>query len=141
MTAQNSIWDRVENMADRTAPEAGIRQLMVRKWEMDETDPTNPIYILDFQDLENEAYFSVRYWLKGKSEASVKGTLKSLKKAIFGEDCLVPVEDIKGAVVLGEVTINNDGYARIYKYLPAPKEVVEENSEMEDQYYIGRENE
>ena len=137
-----SIWDTVDKInTERILAEEGVRYLKVTGQELDEKDPANRVYILKVEDLDNHARFSLRYWLDGKSAWSTKATLVKLKEAIFGGGLLEPSDKIAGAVVGAEVRLNDKGYPRVYEYFAAPKELVETYSEMDDQYWSGREHE
>jgi len=114
-------------------PEEGYRHLLIKGASLDEE---NLVYRVEFQDLQNEAEFSIRYWMNKLNDSNVyvpdrsqRGTLVTLGHAVLGTEKGIPFpEDIIGGVVAANLmlkasTKNPDKfYPRIYKYLPVTAE-------------------
>ncbi len=115
------------------APEEGYRHLLITGASLDEE---NLVYRVEFQDLQNDAEFSVRYWMNKVNDAgtttpdrSQRGTLVTLGHAVLGTEKGIPFPaDIQGGVVLANVMLKASSknpeklYPRIYKYLPVTAE-------------------
>lgn len=116
--------------AERIPVEPGIRYLLINDASYTEGEE---IYTLNFQDLQNDARFTVKYWLNSSDKSgniipnsAARGTLISLHHAALGQDRGIPYpDDIKGAVVRGDVTLkdyNGKMFPKIYKYMPVSLE-------------------
>ena len=116
--------------AERIPVEAGNRYLLINEASFNESDGT---YTLNLQDLQNEARFTIKYWLNSSDKygniipnSAARGTLISLHHAALGQDKGIPYpDDIKGAVVQGEVILkdyNGKMFPKIYKYKPVTED-------------------
>lgn len=110
--------------------EAGLRYLYIQDASYTEGEE---IYTLNFQDLQNEARFTIKYWLNTSDKnnnivpnSAARGTLISLGHSVLGTDEGIPFpDDIKGAVVCGEVVLkeyNGKTFPKIYKFTPVSSE-------------------
>lgn len=115
-----------ETESERIPVEAGMRYLLINSASYTEGEE---VYTLNFQDLQNEARFTIKYWLNTSDKngnivpnSAARGTLISLHHAALGQDKGIPYpEDIVGAVVRGEVVLrdyNGKSFPKIYKYKP-----------------------
>lgn len=127
--------------------ETGIRSLSIVDASL---DPEANIYKITVDDIETQGEFILQYWLdyidkntgmKSANKVS-RGTLISLGRALFGDEARgIPAPcDITGGVVRAEVklqksTSSDTEYPRVYKFMPATRDVVEENA-LIDQYYV-----
>lgn len=154
MAFKMTPWKYDDEVEEAVIPiEAGEHDLYIMSASIDESVPANPVYRLGFKSLQTNAEFTIAYWLNSEDKATgaivknkqARGTLISLKKALFGVDVGMPnPEDIVGGVVHAEVKMSkpNDAgktYVRIYQYEPVPQDIAAV-AEIE-QYYIGMENE
>lgn len=118
-------------VVDVEVPE-GLRVIHIDNAEYDDEQFT---FKVDCTDLETEARFILRYWLKTtdpktgttSNNASAIGTLNSLGRAIFGDDSNVGVPcpcDIVGAVCVANIKLKESGtsgkkYPRCYNFMSA----------------------
>lgn len=128
-------------------PETGIRNLSIVDASL---DPERNIYKVTVDDIDAGCEYTLQYWLdytdgntgETTPNRTARGTLISLGKALFAEEARgIPAPcDIIGGVVKAEVklqksTTSDAQYPRIYKFMAASRDVVEENA-LIDQYYV-----
>lgn len=115
-----------ETEAERIPVLEGSRYLLINDASYTEGEE---VYSINFQDLQNDARFSVKYWLNTSDKngnivpnSAARGTLISLHHAALGQNKGLPYPaDIIGAVVCGEVVLkdyNGKAFPKIYKYKP-----------------------
>ncbi len=115
-----------ETEAERIPVEEGVRYLLINGATYTEGEE---VYSINFQDLQNDARFTVKYWLNSSDKngniipnSAARGTLISLHHAALGQDKGIPYpDDIVGAVVRGEIVLkdyNGKAFPKIYKYMP-----------------------
>lgn len=128
MVFEPKQWKYSNEVEKESIPvEAGIRHLLITDARLTDDET----YIVEFEDLENEAVFSLRYWLNSiddngniKPSAKDRGTLISLGKALAGRSIGIPYpDDIIGGVVEAEIFLkpNKAGdrfFPRAYKFNP-----------------------
>lgn len=116
--------DEVE--AERIPVIPGERHLIINDASYQDGDE---IYTINFQDAQNGARFSIKYWLNTSDKSgnivpnsSARGSLISLHFAALGQRKGLPFPaDIIGAVVRGEVVMkeyNGKEFPKIYTYKP-----------------------
>lgn len=93
---------------------------------------------------------NLTYWVKNaertKFSENTLGTLRSLGKALFGDDFsqMIPAPAaVKGGVVVAEIKLSNPDalgrmYPKVYHWMAASKDAVETYSDIK-QYYRGKE--
>lgn len=129
-------WKYSDEKEEVFAPvEPGIRDLIIEDARFSEGDE---VYTIFFRDLENDAKFSLRYWLitadengNIKPDTRQRGTLITLGKALFGPESNAGVPfpgDIIGGVVRAEVVLKpnaagDKSFPRIYKYEPTTEDL------------------
>lgn len=112
--------------------------------------PDDDEYTLYVKSLQNDAEFSLRYWLTSRDQGGAlipnsksRGTLVSLGIALAGDAIGIPNPvDIRGGVVRANVVLskpNDKGaqYPRVYSFQAVPEDIAVLSSI--DQYYIPNE--
>jgi len=142
MAFKRTEWEYSNEVEKTNIPvEEGLRYVKIVDAKFDASAKE---YNLSLEDLTNGAEFSLRYWLNGTdkngnitSNASARGTLISLGKALAGEPIGIPAPvDVIGGVVVAEVvmkesTTSGAKYPRVYKFTPASTDVVNDHSDIE----------
>lgn len=128
--------------------EEGLAYLYITNARYDENEG---IYSIDFENVQTNAQFNVRYYLIQRDEygnkslnPQTKGTLISLGKALAGVQIGIPKDcDIRGGVVSGYIYMkdssNGRKYPKIYHFEPVNQDMAA--CATIDQYYIGAEEE
>ena len=141
MAFKRTEWEYSNEVEKANIPvEEGLRYVKIVNATFDSASKE---YDLTVDDLTNSAEFTLRYWLNGTdkngniiSNASARGTLISLGKALAGEPIGIPApEDVIGGVVVAEVvmkeTQTGSRFPRVYKFTAASEEVVRDHSDIE----------
>ncbi len=148
MAFENKTWAlsgiNVSVAGDYIPPEEGYQYLKITSASYDEN---NARYKIGFTSLSNNADFSQMYFFSAKDDDSfppkltnVKqmGVVASLGKALSGTNIGIPnPESIVGGVVLADVkleTYNDKTRAKIWKYEPVPRDIVESFADIEQFY-------
>lgn len=147
-------WGLSNEVEEITIPiEAGEHDLYITSASYDDSEPSNPTYMIGLKSLQTNAEFTQTYWLNATDKVTgvitknkqARGTLITLGRALFGVEVGIPhPDDIVNGVVHAEVKMSkpNDkgkSYARIYEYEPVPQDIAMIAGI--EQYYIGMENE
>lgn len=131
MVFEQTAWkfDEVED-TPRVMAEEGMRYLLIEEAKMGD----DGVYTLWVKDLQNDATFSLRYWLEVAGEDgsitlddAAKGTLISLKHALTGIKKGIPNPvNIAGGVVRGNVVIRESKtgkkYPKVFKFMPVSED-------------------
>lgn len=113
-------------------------------------EPDAKEYDLTLKDVETGYTHMYRYWMTytdSDTGASMRnsrtlGTLDSLNFALtgvkseYGKACVPRPDTVVGLVVSANNVIKDSKYPRIYKFLPAPKDMVDAYSMNPDQYSV-----
>lgn len=145
MTFTPTEWKYGNLTSEVIPPEYGIRNVKVVETFIDDDDETNPIYKVTVKDLENGAVYTLSYWFLGTSNGAIaaRGTLIQLYRAIRGNEfsTLPAPADLVGGVATANVCERTSKSGRtfpaVYEYFPAPRDVVEDNTDLDDQVYAG----
>lgn len=131
---------------ERIEPAAGEQTLFIKSADYDQDAK---VYFIDVQSLQNDAVFTLKYWLITNAangdirpNSAARGTLISLGIALAGAPIGIPApQDIIGAVVQANVSLkpsktSDRMFPRVYEFTTAPTNLIEAFSEI-DQFKIG----
>lgn len=138
MVFKQTTWKHSDATVEYAKIDAGNRYVKIIDAKDAPDDKDRERYTIQVEDVETKARAWLSYWPEGDTAGArgSRGTLISLGTALAGVPIGIPCpSDIKGGVVGAEVTYKED-YPRIYKFFPAPEDIVAVYSEI-DQFYEG----